>query len=278
MADAGTLPSDLVRTLEQVRGGSGRIVFLTGAGISAQSGIPTFRGKEGYWVVGSKNYHPMELATQEAFRRMPEEVWRWYLYRRSVCRGAAPNEGHTSLVRAEEGLGDRFALVTQNVDGLHLRAGNTLSRTRQIHGNIDYMRCLAGGREHVHPIPDAMTAHGREDPFTEDDRALLTCKDGRLARPHVLWFDEFYDERLFSADTAMRDALAADLLVVVGTAGTTNLPMQIGAVAVKREIPFVDINPSDNPFGQAATDADHGWALVGSASEFLPAIVDVLTS
>lgn len=276
MADAGILPSDLVHTLEQVRGGSGRIVFLTGAGISAESGIPTFRGKEGYWVVGSKNYHPMELATQEAFRRMPEEVWRWYLYRRSVCREAEPNDGHAALVRAEQGLGKRFSLVTQNVDGLHLRAGNSLDRTRQIHGNIDFMRCLAGGREHVHPIPDAMKPHGRNDPFTEQDRKLLTCEGGRLSRPHVLWFDECYDERLFSADTAFRDALAADLLVVVGTAGTTNLPMQIGAVALKREIPFVDINPSDNPFGQAAADADHGWSLVGSASEYLPPIVDVL--
>ena len=102
--------------------------------------MPTFRGKEGYWTVGSRNYHPQELATREAFSHMPDEVWRWYLYRRSVCRRAAPNAGHMALVRLEERFGERFALVTQNVDGLHLRAGSSRERTFEIHGNIDYLR------------------------------------------------------------------------------------------------------------------------------------------
>ncbi len=267
------LPADLLQTLDEVRGGAGRIVFLTGAGISAESGVPTFRGEEGFWVVGSRNYRPMEMATQSMFARMPEEVWRWYLYRRSICRAADPNDGHLALVRAEDSLGDRFVLITQNVDGLHLRAGNSEARTRQIHGNIDYMRCLADGREHLHPIPDDMPRHGKNDGFTKRDRELLTCADGRLARPHVLWFDECYDERLFSADSAMADARHADLIVVVGTAGTTNLPMQIGAVAMRRGIPLVDINVADNPFGEAAEGAEHGWALRGSASAWLPPIV-----
>src|SRR5215207_6618704 len=127
--------------LRDALGRSGLIVFLTGAGISAESGIPTFRGKEGYWTVGSTEYHPQELATSTAFRRMPWAVWAWYLYRRRVCRAAAPNDAHRALVRAEASLGDRFLLITQNVDGLHRRAGSSAERTYEIHGNIELARC-----------------------------------------------------------------------------------------------------------------------------------------
>src|SRR5512134_3855043 len=97
----------------------GRIVALTGAGVSAESGIPTFRGKEGYWTIGSQEYHPQELATRQAFRAMPWQVWAWYLYRRGVCLRAQPNAAHHALARLARALPDRLALVTQNVDGLH---------------------------------------------------------------------------------------------------------------------------------------------------------------
>jgi NAD-dependent deacetylase len=103
------------------------VLVLTGAGISADSGIPTFRGKEGYWTIGSKNYHPQELARLSAFRQMPDEVWSWYLYRREICNKAEPNPSHYALVELETLLtaaGRKFTLVTQNVDGLHLRAGS----------------------------------------------------------------------------------------------------------------------------------------------------------
>ena len=100
----------------------GPVVVLTGAGISADSGVPTFRGEEGYWTVGSKNYHPMELATQQAFREMPEEVWRWYLYRRSVCRRAKPNAAHEALVRLEHALGHLRVDAGASVEDLHQRA------------------------------------------------------------------------------------------------------------------------------------------------------------
>src|SRR5690606_22392762 len=117
------------------------LLFLTGAGISAESGIPTFRGPEGYWRVGSTNYRPEELATFAAYSAMPDVVWGWYLYRRGVCRAASPGPGHMALARAEEVLGDGFHLITQNVDGLHLRAGNSPERTYAIHGMIDFFRC-----------------------------------------------------------------------------------------------------------------------------------------
>src|SRR5580765_1561727 len=131
----------------------GGVVALTGAGISAESGIPTFRGKEGYWTVGSREYHAQELATQAAFREMPWEVWAWYLYRRTVCRAAAPNAAHHALVELDARLPDRFALITQNVDGLHRRAGSPDARTFPIHGDIDLMRCARDCVVDRWPIP-----------------------------------------------------------------------------------------------------------------------------
>src|ERR1017187_4141744 len=107
------------RVSHAIPAAAGPVVFLTGAGISAESGIPTFRGPEGFWRVGSRNYQPTEMATAVAFARMPAEVWRWYLFRRGVCRSAAPNAAHRALVRFEKRAGDRFLLIIQNVDGLH---------------------------------------------------------------------------------------------------------------------------------------------------------------
>src|SRR5258707_520163 len=113
----------------------GNVIVLPGAGVSAESGIPTFRGKDGYWTIGTRDYHPQELATHAAFETMPWDVWAWYLYRRGVCRAAQPNAGHAAIVRWDATLGDRFALVTQNVDGLHPRAGSPPARTFAIHGD-----------------------------------------------------------------------------------------------------------------------------------------------
>src|SRR5512133_1671038 len=157
--------------LDAVREAEGRVVVLTGAGISAESGIPTFRGAEGYWVVGSQNYMPQEMATHEMFERSPEEVWRWYLYRFGLCRHAQPNAGHAALVALERALGDRFTLVTQNIDGLHRRAGS--DRVFCIHGDAAYVRCAAEcglGRIDLPPI----VPRGSE-PLTDAERAALTC-------------------------------------------------------------------------------------------------------
>src|SRR5688500_16131370 len=109
------LDPTLERLLDRALRPGARVVFLTGAGISAESGIPTFRGPEGYWRVGSRNYHPQEMATWEAFERMPEEVWNWYLYRRAVCLAADPNPAHHAVAALERSLADTFILVTQNV-------------------------------------------------------------------------------------------------------------------------------------------------------------------
>jgi len=266
----------LAEILEGVKAARGRVLALTGAGISAESGIPTFRGKEGFWVVGSRNYMPQEMATREMFDVAPAEVWRWYLYRFGVCRTANPNAGHAALVELDRALGDRFHLVTQNIDGLHLRAGSTPERTYCIHGDAAFVRCSEGCTPELLPMPD-MGPRGGQTPFTAADRERLTCPGcGSWLRPHVLWFDEYYDEQYYRMQSALRAADRADLLLVVGTSGATNLPSQIGDLAWRRGIAFVDVNPEDNPFAQRARSMRRGFSARGTAAERLPEIVGAL--
>jgi NAD-dependent deacetylase len=257
----------------------GLLVFLTGAGISAESGIPTFRGQEGYWTVGSDSYHPQEMATNAAFQRMPREVWRWYLYRRSVCRAADPNPAHEALAALEQSLGQRFLLITQNVDGLHLRAGNTVARTYQIHGNIDYMRCAEACTVELFPLPDNIRHYDKDTPLTDEDFESLSCPEcGGGGRPHVLWFDESYDEPLFRFESSLAAAGNAALLVTVGTSGATNLPTHVVRLAANSGSVVVDVNPADNPFSQIAAQLQRGYWAEGSAAAIVPEIAEALTS
>jgi len=264
----------LARILEDVCRGGGKVVALTGAGISAESGIPTFRGKEGYWVVGSRNYMPQEMATLEMFERAPEEVWRWYLFRFGTCKDARPNAGHAALVSLERALRERFTLVTQNIDGLHRRAGS--ERVFCIHGDAAYVRCAAACGLGVVDLPPGLVPRG-DGPITAAERKALTCpRCGGWLRPHVLWFDEYYDEESYRMDSALRAAGAADLLLVVGTSGATNLPMQIGRLVFHRGAALVDVNPEENPFAEMAALSTRGFFARGSACERLPEIVEAL--
>jgi NAD-dependent deacetylase len=261
--------------LAEIARGAGPVVFLTGAGISAESGIPTFRGQEGYWQVGSRNYHPTEMATHEAFERMPEEVWRWYLYRRGVCRGAEPNDAHRALVRLEQAIGERFLLVTQNVDGLHLRAGS--ARTYQIHGNIDYCRCSQECDPPLRPMPASVEENwDKERPLTEAERRVLTCTCGAWLRPHVLWFDEYYDEPLFRYESAQSAAEEAAVLVVVGTSGATSLPARMCEIVAARGAPLWVIDPAPTSFSTLAESSRRGHFLRGTACEVVPPLVATL--
>ncbi len=253
----------------------GHVLALTGAGISAESGIPTFRGKEGYWTIGAREYHPQELATAQAFSHMPWEVWGWYLYRRGVCRRAEPNDGHRALVRLDAALGDRFALVTQNVDGLHRRAGSPAARTFPVHGDIGLMRCARDCRLDRWPIPDGVPDLAKGDAVGEPARALLVCPAcGSLARPHVLWFDEMYDEPRFHFDTARRLATRSVLVIVVGTSASTNLPWQVVTLAARAGATLVDINLEDNPFGELAEQS--GGVVRAPAAVALPRLIDAI--
>ena len=245
--------------------GDGPIVFLTGAGISAESGIPTFRGAEGYWRVGSRNFQPTEMATAQAFASMPEEVWRWYLFRRGVCHAAAPNAAHLALVALEQRLGERFLLVTQNVDGLHLRAGNSPGRTYQIHGNLDSCRCRSGCRPAVRPLPGALAVErAKERSLTDAELTALRCDGGDARhcgdwlRPHVLWFDESYDEPLYRYVSALRAAETAAALIVVGTSGATTLPARMCEMVAARGVPLIVVDPEPTVFSALAERTPHG--------------------
>lgn len=251
--------------LSEARRRPGPYVFLTGAGISAESGVPTFRGKDGYWRVGSRNYHARELATRAAFERMPLEVWSWYLERRRVCRGAAPNRAHKALAEAATALRERLLLVTQNVDGLHRRAGSPEETTYEVHGNIDFMRCSASCTGLL-PVPDINRAS------SELARALECPRCGAACRPHVLWFDEYYDEELYRFESSLEAASTAALLVVVGTTATTNLPMRMGELAAARDTPLLVVDPEPTPFSELAAAVSAGAHLEGQAGSWVPEI------
>ena len=224
---------------------NGRIVVLTGAGISAESGIPTFRGEEGYWQVDSRHYQPQEMATFQAFCEMPDEVWAWYLYRRAVCRASSPNAAHEALVRMERHLGERFQLITQNVDGLHLRAGQSPERTWQIHGDIEFMRCAKECDGALHPMPAGLgDQFDRTDTVDDRLRCLLVCPScGGRARPHVLWFDEMYDEDRYRFESSMNAMTGADALIVIGTSGATTLPTLLMQASIRRGMSLLVVDP-----------------------------------
>lgn len=267
----------LTETLARALAAGDLITVLTGAGISADSGIPTFRGPEGYWTIGSQNYMPTEMATRAMFNRHPREVWKWYLYRFSICADALPNPGHLALVEMERLLGDRFRLITQNVDGLHLRAGNSPERTFQIHGNLNTMRCMEECSSAVYPLPIKQPASSRLQDLSPEEWKAFTCSAcGALTRPHVLFFDEYYDELHYKFDSTLQVAAETSLLITVGTTGTTNLPGQVVSTVLRRQKPIININIEANVFSRAAQESPGGMFLKGTSSTHLPAFVACL--
>lgn len=267
----------IANTLRKTIARGGHITVLTGAGISAESGIPTFRGPEGYWSVGSREYQPQEMATFQMFKQYPEEVWKWYLYRMDTCRRAYPNPGHSALVEMEQILADRYILITQNVDGLHLRAGSAPASTYQIHGNIFFIRCAAECRRKIYPIPPDLPGKNKADILTEAEVALLRCPDcGGWARPHVLWFDESYDEKYFHFYSAMAAAEKTDLLIVVGTAGATNLPNQVAREVAAHGGVIINIDIEPNVFSQLAEATGRGFFIQQASASALQEVVAVM--
>ena len=254
----------------------GTVLILTGAGISTESGIPDFRGADGYWTAGSANYMPEQMATQSMFRRDPDLVWAWYLYRRNLCRQVAPNSGHHAIAHLQEALGNRALLITQNVDGLHLRAQSPAERTYQIHGNIMYMRCSNACSLDLTLIPEAIGPTTKGVDLLAEHKAQLRCpRCNGPSRPHVLWFDECYDEALFHYQSSIAAAQTASILMVIGTSGATNLPSQLGSIAATRKIPIIDINLHPSPFSTLARRVG-GYFAQGNAAETVPEIVDVI--
>lgn len=235
-------PSDLARLLAEVE----RLVVLTGAGISVESGIPPFRGPEGLW----RSFRPEQLATPEAFQRDPHLVWEWYNWRRGKIAPTRPNPGHEALVRLEARVPD-FLLLTQNVDGLHRLAGSR--RLLEIHGNLWEVRCLDCGR------------------ITEDRRVPLPllphCEScGGLLRPNVVWFGESLDPDILRQAQA---ALAqAQLVLVVGTSAVVQPAASFALWARQSGAQIAEINLDPTPLTDLCD-----FALTGRAGEILPRLV-----
>ena len=249
------------------------LIILTGAGASAESGIPTFRGPEGYWKVGSVNYTPQEIGTFRMFQQNPWEVWKWYLFRRTVCQQSKPNPGHYAIAQMAQLMGDRFTLITQNVDGLHLRAGNSLEKTYLIHGSLEYVRCSVECTDKLYPFPENIGPKTRDSEITEAEKEALICPDcGALLRPHILWFDEFYNEKHFKFKSSLEAAAEAELLITIGTSGATTLPNHILDIFEQERKFIIDVNIEPNLFSHTALHSPNGYFLQGPSGQILPEI------
>ena len=270
------LPKKLHRFLLNLDLDKTKVAVLTGAGVSAESGIPTFRGEEGYWTEGSTVYTPQEMATYQMFTRDPRLVWRWYLYRFSVVSDAEPNEGHYALVQMENHLKDNFQLITQNVDHLHIRAGSR--RVYSIHGDISYMRCANECTTELFHLPESWSTLPKCDESFNSYFEKLKCpKCSSLTRPHVLWFDEYYNDTYFYFNQSLEAALESDVLIVVGTSGATNLPNQIVRKAYSRGHTIIDINIERNPFSTYADNSNNGAFLEGKSGYWLSEIAKTIS-
>ncbi len=248
-----------------------RISFLVGAGISAESGIPTFRGKDGFWVVGSKNYRAQEIGTKRYFNVAAYEVLKFYLYRKSLTEFAKPNTSHYKLVSIEKLLQDQFALISQNVDGLHKKAGSSPDRTYLIHGNHDFMRCGDDCSSELYPFPAEIKLRNRsKTQLLESEISLLKCpKCGEELRPHVLWFDEEYDEKFFKKDTVLRISKSTGVLFVIGTSGETNLPQIVSKNVLANSGIVIEVNITDSYFSELLATKKNGISIRSKSSPFL---------
>jgi len=222
------------------------LCVVTGAGVSAESGVPTFRGPEGLW----KGRDPLSLATPEAFEADPRGVWEWYQWRRRIVRGCAPNAAHRAIAAAERAKDD-FLLVTQNVDGLHRLAGS--ERMVEFHGNIWVVRCTGcrGEREE------------RED-FEELPPRCAGC--GGILRPGVVWFGESIPAAALARSAAMVDR--CDVLVVAGTSAVVQPAASLVFAAARRGAAVIEVNPEATPAAAVAR-----FAFRGKAGEILPSIL-----
>jgi NAD-dependent deacetylase len=223
-----------------------RVVALTGAGISAESGVPTFRGADGLW----RQYRAVDLATPEAFARNPELVWEFYNWRRELLAKLNPNAAHRALVELER-RAPGFLLVTQNIDDLHRAAGSR--QVLELHGNIWQLRCTGCGQvseDRTLPLP-ARPACG-------------AC--GKLLRPNVVWFGERLDPVILNQ--AMQALESCQLLLIIGTSASVQPAASMGLHAKRRGALVAEINLEATPYSDS-----YDLTILGKAGEILPLVV-----
>lgn len=240
---ADGIPESLVETLRNAQS----VAVLTGSGISAESGVPTFRDAQtGLWA----RYDPVDLATPEAFARDPRLVWEWYAWRRGLVEGAAPNPGHEALAELERHVPE-FVLITQNVDGLHRRAGS--QRIIELHGNIMRSKCS---------LEAAILEPGEDD--TDVPPSCPRC--GASLRPDVVWFGEMLPQE--ALEEAFESAQNCDLFFSIGTSSLVQPAASLPFEALRSAVAVVEINLDETPLSRHAE-----YALRGRVGEVLPALV-----
>ncbi len=245
---------DQTQAVRQALQKAASIVAMTGAGISAESGVPTFRGTGGLW----RNYSPEKLATPEAFARDPRLVWEWYDWRRGIIDQAQPHAGHLALAELErkksaddEGRHGHFTLVTQNVDGLHDRAGSR--NPVKLHGDIWWVRCMKCGLEERNeqvPLPELPPR----------------CRCGGLLRPAVVWFGETLP--LDQWEQALAASAQAEIFLVIGTSAVVYPAAGLAEVARGSGAKLVVVNPEPTPL-----DYQADWVLKGDSGRLLPRLI-----
>ena len=220
-----------------------RVVFFTGAGMSAESGVPTYRGKGGIW----KEYDWQQYACQPAFERDPERVWEFHNYRRTLVAECKPNRGHELIARAETEL-PYAVVITQNIDGLHQRAGS--EKVLELHGSLWRTRCPhCRKREHDLAAPIGS----------------FRCDCGEYKRPDIVWFgDSLFPEVLHAVEAELT---SCDLLVSIGTSAVVYPAADMPIIAKRAGATLVEINPEETPLS-----GEYDLCLRGSASEMLAAI------
>ncbi|NOX38252.1 MAG: NAD-dependent deacylase [Calditrichaeota bacterium] len=226
------------------------VVVLTGAGISAASGIPTFRGKDGLW----NKFNPQELASVDAFMRNPELVWEWYNWRRQLIRDVQPNLGHYALVDMEAYFPE-FYIITQNVDNLHQLAGSR--NVIELHGNIMRNKCFDCGKPYAGEI-------------RLEKKEIPRCPEcGGLIRPDVVWFGEFLPEEAIRK--AQEVSTAAEVFFSIGTSSTVEPAASLPYLAKGNGAYLVEINPEETPLSSVADET-----LRYPADQVLPLLVIAL--
>jgi NAD-dependent deacetylase len=225
---------------------SKKIVFVTGAGISQESGIPTFRGNDGYW----RKYDPMKLATIDAFYDNPKLVWEWYDDRRKNILAAKPNEGHFAISSMEEFK--HVVVLTQNIDGLHQRSGCT--NVLELHGSIIRIKCT------VCDFSDSITENFESFP--------PKCKCGSILRPDVVWFGEQLSQDIWQ--NAINEASLCDVMVIAGTSLAVSPANMLPLYAKQNGAILIEINPE-----RTVMSNDMDLSIQSTSADALPKMLSV---
>jgi NAD-dependent deacetylase len=237
----------MFETIKDQIGDVKKIIFVTGAGISQESGIPTFRGKDGLW----RNYDAMKLATIDAFYENPKLVWEWYNERRKNIFAARPNQGHKAIAELEKYA--KVMVLTQNIDGLHQKAGST--EVLELHGSIIKIKCSV--------------CDFRDEILTEFSEIPPLCNCGNMLRPDVVWFGEPLPQNVWQK--AIVSASECDLMVIVGTSLVVSPANTLPIYAKQNNALLIEINPE-----RTEMSSDMDLTIRSTSALALPEFISIL--